>query len=62
MRLGTQFCDFRQSFKPGSKIFISDTLSRAYEDEVCEYYDDFATRGYNQVHAVITEILSEPFF
>ena len=62
MRLRTQYYDFRLSFKPGSKMFISDTLSRAYLDEICEYHDDFVTRDYNQVHAVVTGILSEPSF
>ena len=43
-------------------MFISARLSRAYLDEICEYHDDFVTRGYNQVHAVVTGILSEPSF
>ena len=62
MRLRTQYYDFRLTFKPGSKMFISDTLSRAYLDEICEFHDDFVTRDYNQVHAVVTGILSKPSF
>jgi hypothetical protein len=62
MRLRMQYYDFSLTHKPGSQLYIADTLSRAFLDNFCESHDEFTAMDHDQVHAVVTGILAKPVF
>lgn len=62
MRLRTTFYDYVLVYKPGSQLFIADTLSRAYVDKPCNEGDNFTIRDRDQIHAVVTGTLSNSKF
>jgi hypothetical protein len=62
MRLRMQVYDFELVHKPGTELYIADTLSRAYLSDLCESHDEFVANDHDQVHAVVTGILAKPTF
>jgi len=61
-RLRTQLYDFDLVHKPGSQMYIADTLSRAHFSDECPVSSANSNRDHNQIHAVTTGILPKKIF
>lgn len=61
MRLRNTRYDYELTYKPGTKLFIADTLSRAYLDRFSENHASTA-QDHDQIHAVTTGTLANPLF
>ena len=62
MRLRTQLYDFELIHKPGTKMYIADTLSRGYIKEPCDQHVQYTKLDHDQISAVTSDILASQSF
>ena len=62
MRLRTTLYDYTLVYKPGKKLYIADTLSRAYLNTVSKESDYYTSLDCEQIHAITTGTLPNPIF